>query len=186
MRTLVLLLILAATAPLAPAAIAHQAKTAAPAEGCEGAPAHAVLTLPAPASHWMRIVCTDTGHTVAPISGDAWQIVHDERAFTMAAADNGGTAGRHSSYFVSARVERLNKANAEAARARFAGKADAGLLHDAKAVYAVYFLSSTGRRDTIYVFADKEGPVAGLACLGSCAKTVVATVTHAEVEPPPE
>ena len=58
-----------------------------PAEGCEGAPAHAVLTLPAPASHWMRIVCTDTGHTVAPISGDAWQIVHDERAFTIAAAD---------------------------------------------------------------------------------------------------
>jgi hypothetical protein len=27
--------------------------------------------------HWMRIVCTDTGHTIAPISGDAWQIIDD-------------------------------------------------------------------------------------------------------------
>ncbi len=186
MRTLVLLLSLAAAMPFSPAAIAHQSKTAVPAEGCEGAPAHAVLTLPAPASHWMRIVCTDTGHTVAPIAGDAWQIVHDERAFTIAAADGSGTPGRHSSYFVSARVERLNKANAEVARARFASKADTALLDSARTVYAVYFLSSTGRRDTIYVFANEGGPVAGLACVGSCAKTVVATVTHAEVEPPPQ
>jgi hypothetical protein len=91
MRTLILVLSLAAAMPFSHAAIAHQAKAPVPAAGCEGAPPHAVLTLPAPASHWMRIVCTDTGHTVAPISGDAWQIVHDERAFTIAAADGSGT-----------------------------------------------------------------------------------------------
>jgi hypothetical protein len=187
MRTLVLLLILAAFVPLPHGAIAHQAKAPAPAEGCEGAPAHAVLTLPAPASHWMRIVCTDTGHTVAPIAGDAWQIIHDQRPFTIAAAaDGSGTPGRHSSYFVSARVERLNKANGAVARARFASKADFALPETARAIYAVYFLSSTGRRDTIYVFLDGDEPVAGLACLGSCATTVVATVTHAEEEPPPQ
>ena len=191
MRTLLLLLTLAATAPLAPllshGAMAHQAKTPVPAEGCEGAPAHAVLTLPAPASHWMRIVCTDTGHTVAPISGDAWQIIHDQRPFTIAAADSGsGTTGRHGSFFVSIRAERLNKANAAAARARFASKTDVPLPEGARAVYAVYFLSNTGRRDTIYVFLDKDEPAAGLACIGSCATTVVATVTHAEEEPPPQ
>jgi hypothetical protein len=187
MRKLLLVLSLAAAMSFAPAAIAHQAKAPAPAEGCEGAPAHAVLTLPAPASHWMRIVCTDTGHTVAPIAGDAWQIIHDQRPFTIAAADSGsGTTGRHSSFFVSIRAEQLNKANAAVARARFASKTDVPLPESARAVYAVYFLSNTGRRDTIYIFLDKDEPAAGLACLGSCATTVVATVTHAEEEPPPQ
>jgi len=184
MRTLVLLLMLAAIAPLSPGAIAPQAKAQEPDSGCEGAPAHAVLTLPKPANHWMRIVCTDT---IAPVSGDAWQIIHDQRPFAIAAAESGsGTTGRHGSFFVSARVERLNKAAADVARARFASKADIPLPEAARTTYAVYFLSNTGRRDTIYVFLDKDEPVAGLACIGSCATTVVATVTHAEVEPAPQ
>jgi hypothetical protein len=186
MRKLILLLSLVTAMPFSPAAIAHQTEAPVPAADCEGAPADAVLTLPAPAGHWMRIVCTDTGHTIAPISGDAWQIIDDARPFAITASDSSGTPGRHSSYFVSARVERLNEANGDAVRARFASKADFALPESVRAIYGVYFLSNTGKRDTIYVFVDRDGPVAGLACLGSCATTGIATVTHAEEEPPPQ
>ena len=187
MKKFILVLTLAAMAPLSAAAIADRARAQEPGAGCEGAPPTAVLTLPKPANRWMRIVCTETGHTVAPVSGDSWQIIHDSRPFSISAADDGGTAtGRHISYFVSARVERLNKANAGAVRARYASNADIALPDTVRAIYAVYFLSNLGRRDTIYVFLDKERPVAGLACVGNCDHVVIATVTHAEVEPAPQ
>jgi hypothetical protein len=186
MRKIILALILA-MAPISITAMAHQAKTPVPADGCEGAPAKAILVLPAAASHWMRIVCTETGHTVAPIPGDAWQIVHDNRPFMIAAAPDGtGTPGRHGSYFVGVRVERLNKTNGDVVRARFASKADFALPESVHAIYAVYFVSNTGKRDTIYVFLDRDGPVAGLACIGSCENVVIATVTHAEMEAAPQ
>ena len=62
---------------------AHQAKSPVPAYGCDGAPADAVLALPVPAGYWMRTVCTDKGHTLAPIPGDAWQIVQDSRPLAI-------------------------------------------------------------------------------------------------------
>src|SRR5215470_19179385 len=101
MRKFILLLTLAAMAPLFSAAMADRAAAQEPAAGCEGAPPTAVLTLPKPANRWMRIVCTDTGHTIAPVSGESWQIIHDQRPFTIAAAESGsGTTGRHGSFFV--------------------------------------------------------------------------------------
>jgi hypothetical protein len=39
----------------------------------------------------MRIVCTDNGHALAPISGDAWQIVQDSRPLTNPAVSKEGT-----------------------------------------------------------------------------------------------
>ena len=187
MKKFILVLTLAAMAPLSATAIADRATAQEPAAGCEGAPPTAVLTLPKPANRWMRIVCTETGHTIAPVSGDSWQIIHDSRPFSISAAEDGGTAtGRHISYFVSARVERLDKTNAGVVRARYASNSDIALPDSVRAIYAVYFLSNLGRRDTIYVFLDKERPVAGLACVGNCDHVVIATVTHAEVEPAPQ
>jgi hypothetical protein len=131
----------------------------------------------------MRIVCTENGHTLAPIPGDAWQIVQDSRPLTISAAPEGGAMqGRHSSYFVAAVVERLSKANAAAAQARFSERAGIELPQPISATYAIYLTSSSAERDAIYVFLDKSGPMAGLACLGTCEKTVAAMVVHPEVE----
>ena len=92
MKKFILVLSLAAMALLSSTAIA---KAQEPAAGCEGAPPTAVLTLPKPANRWMRIVCTETGHTIAPVSGDSWQIIHDTRPFSISAAEDGGTATGH-------------------------------------------------------------------------------------------
>lgn len=175
-----------AAAILAPDTVqAHQARSPVPAYGCDGAPAEAILVLPAPAGYWMRIVCTDTGHTVAPIPGDAWQIVQDSRPLTISAAPSEGPrAGRHSSYFVAVAVERLSKASGAAAQARFSGKAGLALPEPIRATYAVYLTNNSAERDAIYVFLDKNGPVAGLACLATCENTVAAMVIHPEVEQP--
>jgi hypothetical protein len=144
-----------------------------------------MLILPVPASYWMRIICTETGHTLAPIPGDAWEIVQDSRPLTISAAPEGaGKSERHSFYFVGAVVERLHKADANMARTRFAEKAGFALPQSAQSAFAVYLTSNSGERDTIYVFLDKDGPVAGLACLGSCERTVTATVIHPKMEVP--
>jgi hypothetical protein len=183
-RTALIASVAAAAVLSAQPAHAHQAKAPVPAYGCDGAPADAVLVLPAPAGHWMRIVCTETGHTLAPIPGDAWQIVQDSRPLTISAApEQPRTAGRHGSYFVGAAVERLRKDAADVARARFVEKAGFELPPIA-AAYAVYLTTNSGERDAIYVFLDASGPAAGLACLGTCEKTVAATVTHPEEESP--
>ena len=175
-----------ATAILVPhSARAHQAKSLVPAYGCEGAPGDAILVLPAPAGYWMRIVCTDNAHTLAPIPGDAWQIVQDSRPLTISAAPGeGAMQGRHSSYFVAAVDERLSKANAAAAQARFSERAGFELPQAISATYAVYLTSNGDERDAVYVFLDKSGPVAGLACRATCEKTVAAMVIHPEVELP--
>jgi hypothetical protein len=133
----------------------------------------------------MRIVCTENGHTLAPIPGDAWQIVQDSRPLTISAAPaEAAMSGRHSFYFVAAMVERLSKGSADAAQARFSERAGFELPHPISATYALYLTSNSAERDAIYVFLDKSGPVAGLACLGTCEKTVAAMVVHPEVEPP--
>jgi hypothetical protein len=175
-----------AVAILAPDAVrAHQASSPVPAYGCDGAPADAILVLPAPAGYWMRVVCTDTGHTLAPIPGDAWQIVQDSRPLTISAAPpEGPLGGRHGSYFVAAAVERLSKANAAVAQARFFEKAGLAVPEPIWATYAVYLTTNSAERDAIYVFLDKSGPVAGLACIATCQKTVAAMVIHPEVELP--
>ena len=80
-------LVFLSAAPLA----AQGSGTIQPAEGCATAPPDAILELPAPVGYWARIVCTPTGHTLAPASGDAWQIKEDsghpasKRAAAMAA-----------------------------------------------------------------------------------------------------
>jgi len=184
-RTPFIALIVAAAIVAAQTGHAHQAKAPVPAYGCDGAPAEAILMLPAPAGYWMRIVCTETGHTLAPIPGDAWQIVQDSRPLTISAApEQSRMPGRHSSYFVGAAVERLSKASDDVARARFSEKAGFELPQSIAATYAIYLTSNSAERDTIYVFLDESGPVAGLACLATCEKTVAATVIHPEVELP--
>jgi hypothetical protein len=149
------------------------------------APRDAVLSLPAPAGYWMRIVCTDNGHTLAPIPGDAWQIVQDSHPLSISAASaDGAKRGRHGSYFVSAAVERLSKTNASVAQARFSKRGGLELPQPIRATYAVYLTSNNSERDTIYVFLAQSGPVAGLACLATCEKTIAAMVIHPEVEFP--
>ena len=68
---------------------AQDLRTIQPAEGCEAAPPDAVLELPAPVGYWARIVCTPTGHTLAPAAGDAWEIKEDLRAAGIEAGAGG-------------------------------------------------------------------------------------------------
>jgi hypothetical protein len=122
---------------------------------------------------------------LAPIPGDAWQIVQDSRPLTISAAlSEGPLDGRHSSYFIAVAVERLSKASAAAAQARFFEKAGLALPGPIRTTYAVYITNNSAERNAIYVFLDKNSPVAGLACLATCEKTVAAMVIHPEVEQP--
>lgn len=169
-------------APIVPTADAHVEKTPQPPIDCDGAPADAVLQLPVPAAYWMRIICTDGGHTLAPISGDAWQIIQDDRRLTIAAADDPARAGgRHGSYFVSAEVKELGAGDDAAVRDLFAATADRSLLEPVQRTYALQLTDNHGGKDTVYIFLDDEGPVAGMACINSCDKTVTVAVVHPEV-----
>lgn len=163
-------------------AAAHQEETVQPPIDCAGAPADAVLELPAPAGYWMRVICTEDGHTLAPIEGDAWQIIQDDRRLTIAAADDPARAGgRHGSYFVSAEVKELGAGDDAAVRDLFAATADRSLLEPVQRTYALQLTDNHGGKDTVYIFLDDEGPVAGMACINSCDKTVTVAVVHPEV-----
>lgn len=165
-------------------ATAHQEKSPQPPIDCDGAPADAVLQLPVPAAYWMRIICTERGHTLAPISGDAWQIIQDDRELTIAAADDpDNTEGRHGAYFVAAEVKELDAQDDAAARDLFTATADRSLLEKARRSYVLQLVDNHGGRDSVYIFLDDQGPVAGVACINSCDKTVTVGVVHPEVEP---
>lgn len=164
--------------------LAHQEKSPQPAIDCDGAPADAVLQLPPPAGHWLRVICTDRGHTLAPISGDAWQIIQDDRELTIAAADDPANAnGRHGSYFVAAEVRELDAADGAAARELFGATADPSLLEPARQAYVLQLADNHGGKDSVYIFLDDQGPIAGVACINTCDKTVTVSVIHPEVEP---
>lgn len=165
-------------------ASAHQEQKPQPPIDCDGAPADAVLQLPAPAAYWMRVICTERGHTLAPISGDAWQIIQDDREFTISAADDpADVGGRHGSYFVSAEVRKLDAQDDAAARDLFAATADRSLLEEVRESYVLQLGDNHGGKDSIYIFLDDQGPVAGVACINSCDRTVTVSVVHPEVEP---
>jgi hypothetical protein len=162
---------------------AHELNKPLPPAGCEGAPADAVLELPAPAAYWMQIVCMESGHTLAPIPGDAWLIRQDSRTFSISAesgAEDSGAA--QESYFVSIGLNDLTQAQKHEAPALFRERAGAPIGQPFKDVASLTLVGNRGRQTTLYVFVGEEGPVAGLACLGSCDKTVAVSVVHPEAE----
>lgn len=157
---------------------AQDTRTIQPAEGCEVAPPDAVLELPAPVGYWARIVCTPTGHTLAPATGDAWEIKEDSRAAGIAAgaggdADKGG-------YFIAASVHEATGTDLAWAKQLFAQKSGAGLPDGVRETYALDLTDNSTNLIRIYIFAGADGPLAGVACLRSCENTVTVIVTHAE------
>jgi hypothetical protein len=172
---------------MAGSAAAHQARQPVPAADCDGAPPDAVLVIPVPAAYWARIVCTDTGHTLAPIPGDAWQVHQDSRNFSVPAASAGtGATGRHGSYFVVISLLRLDQQHKRAALALFSKKVGSAPTEPIRDTAAVYLLGNYGSKTTVYVFLGDDGPIAGIACLDTCDKTVSVSVTHPEMEPLPQ
>jgi len=175
-RFAVALAVLSAT-PLA----AHDSKTIQPPEGCENAPPDAILELPAPVGFWTRIVCTPTGHTLAPASGDAWQIKEDSRAAGIEAG--GGDGGVDSAYFIAAAVHETEGTDLNWAKQLFARKSGAALPDGVRKTYALDLTDNRTNLIRIYIFTGESGPIAGVACLRSCENTVTVIVSHAEAVP---
>ncbi len=157
---------------------AQDSKTIQPAEGCEGAPAEAVLELPAPVGYWARIVCTPSGHTLAPAAGDAWEIKEDSRAAGIEAGAGGGDT--EDGYFIAASVHEATGTDLVWAKQLFAQKSGADLPDGVGETYALDLTDSSTNLIRIYIFAGADGPLAGVACLRSCENTVTVIVTHAE------
>jgi len=167
-------LVFLSAAPLA----AQDSKTIQPAEGCEAAPPDAVLELPAPVGYWARIVCTPSGHTLAPAAGDAWEIKEDSRAAGIEAGAGGGDTG--GGYFIVASVHEATGTDLAWAKQLFAQKSGAVLPDGVRETYALDLTDNSTNLIRIYIFAGADGPVAGVACLRSCENTVTVIVTHAE------
>jgi hypothetical protein len=183
MRTTARLVMLLAAAMLGGPAAAHQLETVQGPADCENAPADAILQLPAPAGYWMRILCTDTGHTLVPVSGDAWQIHQDARSTGIPAA-GGAASGPNDWYFVSAAVRETTGEDNTWTQGLFARRAGFPVPGDVRHTYAVDLTDNRGNMNRIYIFLDESGPIAGIACLRSCANTVTVTVVHPEVVNP--
>jgi hypothetical protein len=164
---------------------AHQSTTLQPPQDCENAPADAVLQLPAPAGYWMRIICTPTGHTLAPASGDAWQIHQDARLSGIPAGGGAGH-GPNDSYFVKAAVKETTGTDDSWAQQLFERRAGFAVPDEVLKTYALDLTDNRGNMTRVYVFLSAEGPVAGVACLRSCEDTVTVTVVHAEAGTPME
>ena len=184
MQTRARLFILALAAIVGGSAAAHEAETLQAPVGCETAPADAILQLPPPAGYWMRVICTDTGHTLAPASGDAWQIHQDARWAGIPAGDEAG--GPNDSYFVAAAVREASPDDGAWAERLFARRAGFAVPGEVIQIYTVDLTDNRGDMDRIYVFRGADGPIAGIACLGSCERTITVTVTHPEAETPSE
>lgn len=150
-----------------------------PAEGCATAPPDAILELPAPVGYWARIVCTPTGHTLAPASGDAWQIKEDSRASGIEAGSGDG-GNPNDAYFIAAAVNKTSGSDLAWARQLFAQKAGEDLPEGIRETYALDLTDNMMNLLRIYIFTGEDGPVAGVACLRSCENTVTVIVTHAE------
>jgi hypothetical protein len=164
---------------------AHQAETLQPPENCENAPADAVLELPAPAGYWMRIVCTETGHALAPASGDAWEIHQDARWAGIPAAGS-EAGGSNDWYFIKAAVKETTGTDDVWAQQLFERQAGFPVPGGVRQTYALDVTDNRGNISRVYVFLGEDGPVAGVACLRSCESTVTVTVTHAEMGTPLE
>ncbi|MGH6927390.1 MAG: hypothetical protein ACREEV_03655 [Dongiaceae bacterium] len=185
MRTTARLAILLAAAIVGGPAAAHESETVQAPVDCEDAPADAILELPAPAGYWMRILCTDTGHTLVPVSGDAWQI-HQDARWTGIPAATGASSGPNDWYFVAAAVRETTGEDDTWAQGLFARRAGFPVPGDVRGTHAVDLTDNRGNMNRIYIFSDEDGPIAGIACLRSCANTVTVTVTHPEVVTPSE
>jgi len=182
MRAVATLLILLAAAVAGSLAAAHQPETLQPPQDCGSVPADAILQLPAPAGYWMRIVCTDTGHALAPASGDAWEIHQDSRWSGIPAGD-GVAGGPNDWYFVKAAVRETTGTDDSWAQQLFAQRAGFSVPADVRQTYALDLTDNRGNMNRIYIFLDEEGPVAGVACLRSCERTVTVMVIHPEAVP---
>ena len=56
-------------------------------------------------------------------------------------------------------------------------------FHEVLKTYALDLTDNRGNMTRIYIFLGSEGPVAGVACLRSCERTVTVTVVHPETTP---
>jgi hypothetical protein len=175
LQKIVVALVFLSAVPLS----AHDAKIIQPAEGCEAAPADAVLELPAPVGYWARIICTPTGHTLAPASGDVWEIKEDSRAAGIGAGAGGGGEAE-GGYFIAASAHEATGTDLAWAKQLFAQKSGAALPDGVRETYALDLTDNKTNLMRIYFFDGAEGPVAGVACLRSCENTVTVIVTHAE------
>lgn len=187
MRTIFRLfsIVVMAAAAAGGTAVAHEAETLQEPVDCGNAPADAILQLPAPAGYWMHIICTDTGHTLAPASGDAWQI-HQDARWTGIPAAAGAAGGPNEWYFTAAAVRKANSEDADWAQRLFARRAGFTVPGDVQETYTVDVTDNHGNMTRIYVFRGEDGPIAGFACLRSCSNTVTVTVTHPEIVTPEE
>lgn len=182
MRAIVIPLILLAAVIVGRLAAAQQPETLQPPQDCENAPADAVLQLPTPAGYWARIICTDTGHALAPRSGDAWEIHQDARWRSIPAGD-GTAGGPNDRYFVKAAIKETTGTDETWARQLFERRAGLSVPADVRQTYALDLTDNLGNMTRVYIFLGEAGPVAGVACLRSCKRTVTVTVNHPEAVP---
>ena len=163
-------------------AAAHQSTTVQPPQDCDNAPADAILQLPAPVGYWIRIVCTATGHALAPASGDAWE-VHQDARWSGIPAGFGAAGGPNELYFVKAAVHEITGTDQSWAGQLFAQRAGFAVPDSARKIYALDLTDNRGKQGRVYIFTGDDGPVAGVACLSTCEETVTVTVTHPEAAP---
>lgn len=182
MRMLTQTLILLTAAVIGSRVAAHQSETLQPPQNCENAPADAILQLPPPAGYWTRIVCTDSGHALAPADGDAWEIHQDSRSSGIAAA-GGAAGGPNDWYFVKASVKETTGTDQDWAKQLFEQSAGFPVPDEVKQAYALDLADNKGSMTRVYVFLGQEGPIAGVACLRSCDQTVTVTITHPTATP---
>lgn len=77
-----------------------------PTTSCDGAPAGSVLAVPDPFARFVRVVCGEHGHALAPVPGQAW-ILPGAAPFVVPAFDEAaGSPPRGRPYFSSLVVER--------------------------------------------------------------------------------
>lgn len=182
MRALTQALMVLSAAVIGGPAAAHRPDTLQPPQNCESAPADAMLLLPAPAGYWARIVCTETGHALAPADGDAWEIHQDSRLGGIPAARN-PAGGPNDWYFVKASVKETTGSDEDWAKQLFERRAGFPMPDGAGQTYALDLADNKGNLMRVYVFLGEEGPIAGVACLHGCDETVTVTVTHAVATP---
>jgi len=182
MRAIAILPIFFAAAIIGTPAAAHKSEALQPPLECENAPADAILQLPAPAGYWIRIICTPTGHALAPASGDAWEIHQDARWDSISAAGS-AKGGSNDWYFVRAAVGETTGTDRVWAQQLFEKRAGFPLPPGVQQTYALDLTDNRGNNTRVYIFVGEEGPTAGVACLHSCDETVTVTVTHPEAVP---
>lgn len=175
--------LLAAGAGLAGSAQSHEG-TYGPI-GCEGAPHDAILYPPEPVGSWVLVFCSSGGHVLAPIPGDVWLLIDDNRATVVAAAEpapaTGAADNRHASYFTEMTTRALRGDERNDAVRMLMQELDDQLLMP----YGVQLLTLRSNRDEtrrVYFYLKEGQPVLAFVCFGDCSDNIVFGIDHAIVD----